>query len=908
MRTELSRTGDGADKVLKYYPASLLHFVLDVFSTHTCHYRWQEGAQAAMRRIQQLVTVGGAMVLLALVLGCGNNVGYEPPPIITMPAAPTVTAVTPVNSINNASVTLTLTGTNFQTGDTVLVGGQACTGVSVLSSTMLTCQFSGKPMTCGGQNIQVTTSDGKESGTLSASKGLKLVSSTFGFVSPQWPAVGKYPRAIAEADFNGDGKPDLAVANVGDGSVSVLLADGLGGFSAAKNFSVGLNPVWLVAADFNGDGKPDLVAVATAVGNNVSVLLGDGLGGFSAATNFATGQVPSVVATGDFNGDGKPDLVAGNAGSDNLSVLLGDGSGKFSSASGSPFSVPSSPTSVAVGDFNGDGKPDLAVTNFDETQPMKGYNLSILLGDGEGGFAAGSNLPVAGTPLGVVAVDVNGDMKTDLIVSAGTGSVVVFLGNGKGGFSPGPSSFQTFGIGPLAVGDLNGDGILDVAATGGNYTSAVWVLLGDGKGGFSPPPYMDLGLQLGADTYGSVITIGDFNGDGNLDLAMVNSASTVSVLLGDGLGGFATNPNSFSLGTESGPGGQGGYSTGASGIGDFNGDGKPDIAVVNVNYNNVSLLLGSGANEFALAKNFAVGTQPGAAAVSDFNGDGLADLVVANFGSGNVSLLLGNAINGFTAAKNFAAGMQPYAVAVGDFNRDGFTDLVVGDFGSNDLLLFLGDGKGGFAAPKALLVQNSPSVIAVGDFNNDGNLDLVSGSGNVDVLLGDGTGHFAPDVTSPAMELSGPLWVGDFNSDGNADLFTQNAIGEDNVALGLLLGNGKGSFAPPIMLQPRGFPPAGLFVNRPAVTDFNGDGKMDVIATDEYGDVGVLLGNGTGDFAAPMQVSFGLLPFDLQIGWLMTGDLNNDGQPDLVIASPWLSGGSNYPAQGFVTTLIQQCL
>ena len=173
-------------------------------------------------------------------------------------------------------------------------------------------------------------------------------------------AVGASPISVAIGDLNGDGNPDLAVANHGSTTVSILLGDGSGSFSAATSFAVGSNPGSVAIGDFNGDGKPDL-AVANSASNNVSILLGDGAGSFSAATNFAAGSGPLSVAIGDLNGDGKPDLAVANHPSSNVSLLLGDGTGAFGPATSFPAGT--NPGSVAIGDLNGDGKPDLAVAN-----------------------------------------------------------------------------------------------------------------------------------------------------------------------------------------------------------------------------------------------------------------------------------------------------------------------------------------------------------------------------------------------------------------------------------------------------------------------------------------------------------------------------------------------------------------
>jgi FG-GAP-like repeat/PKD domain/FG-GAP repeat len=345
-------------------------------------------------------------------------------------------------------------------------------------------------------------------------------------------AVGHGPESVAVGDFNGDGHPDLAVANGEEKSVSVLLGNGNGGFSPAigSPFAVGSYPRSVAVADFNGDGHPDLaVAANSGESGSVSVLLGDGSGGFSNAPGspWSAGVSPSSVAVGDFNGDGHPDLAVANwSESGSVSVLLGNGSGGFSPASGSPFAVGRYSRSVVVADFNGDGHPDLATASASDN------NVSVLLGNGSGGFspAIGSPFTVGRDPESMAVGDFNGDGHPDLATANLVGySVSVLLGNGSGGFSAASGSPFRVGSLPtsLAVGDFNGDGHPDLATVNRNENS-VSVLLGNGSGGFSPASGSP--FTVGNNPYS--VAVGDFNGDGYPDLAVANREfSTVSVLL-----------------------------------------------------------------------------------------------------------------------------------------------------------------------------------------------------------------------------------------------------------------------------------------------------------------------------------------------------------------------------------------
>jgi VCBS repeat-containing protein len=318
------------------------------------------------------------------------------------------------------------------------------------------------------------------------------------------------------------------------------------------------------------------------------------------------------------------------------------------------------------------------------------------------------------------------------------------------------------------------------------------------------------------------IGIGDYNGDGHLDLAVVNHlANNVAILLGDGTGNFGVAP-SLKVGTKP-------YYVA---VADFNADGNLDLAVANHDSNNVSVLLGNGTGGFSSATNFAVGTKPRQIAVADFNGDGKPDLAVTNNGSRNVSILLGNGSGGFSSATNFAAGgTYPAAIIAADFNADGNQDVAVRLWEEKKVAVLLGNGTGGLGSPTKFATGTNPNGLAAEDFNQDGNIDLAVanyGSNNVSILLGNGSGGLGSATnfavgTNPSWQIS----AADFNGDGNPDIAVPNHA-SDNVSI--LLGNGSGGFSNATHFGV-GDLPHGI-----AVGDFNEDGKPDFIVANYNSD------------------------------------------------------------------------
>ena len=330
--------------------------------------------------------------------------------------------------------------------------------------------------------------------------------------------TGAGHSGVTTADFNGDGKADLATTHPNSYDLSILIGDGLGGFAAATNIPVGGIQRAITSADFNGDYKMD-IAITNDNTDNVSILLGDGSGGFSAATNFAVGTWPNSIVSADFNGDGIIDLATANRGSSNVSVLIGNGSGGFGTAT--TFTMTSNPWYIIKADFNGDNKMDLATAHTSTN------SISVLLGDGMGGFSPAVNVALVGqSPTSLTSDDFNGDGNMDMVAAqGGANKISLLLGNGSGGFSapvylttPGNTNYS------ITSGDLNEDGKMDLATASANH---VVVMLGNGNGGFSS--------DIMACVAPIFIINADITGDGKKDLvACTNSNSHLAVFINRG--------------------------------------------------------------------------------------------------------------------------------------------------------------------------------------------------------------------------------------------------------------------------------------------------------------------------------------------------------------------------------------
>ena len=777
-------------------------------------------------------------------------------------------------------------------------------------------------------------------------------------------ATGVQPYMVAVGDLDGDGKPELAIANRNSNTLSVFRNTATPGvlntssFSARVDYTTPVNPISVTIGDIDGDGKPDIVTTNVFIPYSVSVFKNSGNVGtinsatFSTRFDFPTGAAPYFTQLGDIDGDGKRDMVVVNANDNTVSVYRNTATlGILNSSTFAPrvdFATGALPVNVQIADVDGDAKLDLVVTN------QNANTISVLRNTAVPGtitttsFAGKVDFATGSAPISAAMGDIDGDSRPDLVVSNSLSNTISVLRNVSASGTIDANSFATkidfiTGTGPrmISVGDLDGDYFPDVALA--SLNSNTLTLLRNIPS-LIPPSIINVtpnvsqtgtvvsvtGTHFSPLVTGNNVVFGAVKATvltasdtlltciapfgATYNMVSVNNIATV-------LTGYAQYPflptydnSAYVAGTvnflpkvdfttATNP-----Y---AVAIGDIDGDGKPDLVASNYASNTVSVfrnLSTTGAittGSFAAKVDFATGSTPIFMSVTDIDGDSKPEIIVANNGSNTVSILRNTATSGVINASSFAAkvdfvtGSSPIGLAVGDMDGDGRVEIVTSNNLSNTISVFHNTANSGvittstFAPKVDFATGNRPCAVVMADLDKDGKLDIavVNQSSNTisvfrSLIVGGviNSTSIAGKVDFVTGTSPQNLAVVDIDQDGNLDIAVTNnttnnvSVFRNTSSVGSIT---TGSFAAKVDFA------AGTGAFAISIGDIDGDTKPDMVVSNQTANtVSVIRNTATigainaGSFAAKVDFATGT-----GARYVAVGDLDADGKADIVVAN-----------------------
>lgn len=846
-------------------------------------------------------------------------------------AQPTITSFAPISG--KVGDTITINGTNFNAtaANNVIFFGATRATVTAASSTSLTVTVpigaTFAPITVLNTATALATSSNQYfNPTFSPNKGSITQSDLASYV---YFGTGTNNYSLAISDIDGNGKPDLAIINNGSNSVSILRNIGSSGtvnFATKLDFTTGTNPNSIAIGDIDGDSKPDL-AITNNNSNSVSIFRNTSTNGnvsFATKIDFNTGTNPNSIAIGDIDGDGKLDLAITNNGSNSVSILRNLSSvGTVSFAAKLDFTTGTFPKSIVVGDIDGDSKPDLGITNLGSNSVSILRNASA---NGNVGFATKIDFITGTNPYSIAIGDLDGNGKNDLAITNNGNNSVSVMRNissiGTVNFATKIDFTTCSNPSSVNIGDIDGNGKLDLAVA--NSNSLVSILRNiDTNGTYNFEAKVDFTIGSGTRS----LIIGDLDGDGKPDLT-ASSYDNIFILRNNPL---PPSPTIISISPISGPIGTtvsisgANFDTNSTNNTVFFGSVKATVITTSTNsltvivppgatfapinvLNNINSLTASSTlsfnptfnpnksditpNDMATKIDFTAGVSPKALAIVDINADGKLDIATANASnlSNSVSIFRNTSVSGtisFASKLDFAVGIYPESFAIGDINGDGKPDLAFANRGDNSVSILLNTSSNGTVsfAPKVEFGTGSyPTSIAIGDVNGDGKLDLAVAnyvSGTVSILRNTSNGsnvNFEEKVDFVANPGVYCVVIGDIDNDGKPDLATAN-VDDSTVSVFRNIYNPKlriVNFATRVNFTVENSP------RNLTIGDIDGDGKLDLITANATSNsVSVLRNissNGAPNFAAKVNFGTFVNPYSVSIG-----DINGDSKPDLII-------------------------